>query len=376
MNWNDQDIDQLFKGVKAPELPPFEEDFWKEIEGQLPPRKRRKTAVWWFGGGFALLVALTGWWVSQPDEVSHAGLASSAHPVQPGITVQSGQENAVQTVTQSPVETVQTRAAYQRTAQRSTLRNRITENREMAEMPPLKEVKRTLDAAAVTDPQPTVVNPLPFATVRYPGVGVVARHIQDPEPYRAYRFYAEMTAGAGQSYRRSVNGSGGLLHYYSCGAGVQTQAGRVMVSFGINLRADFLYNLVSREYIDYASNRKLETRYKQLYSVETPISLGLIQGRNTFGLQVIPGFQAGFSGREAETVNEQLVRSEQVTGKVDDSKTLTMETGVFFRRTLAPQWQFGCALNADILRPFGAPTFAGQQRILPLNGQISLRYTF
>jgi hypothetical protein len=372
MSWNDQDIDQLFKGANAPEPPPFEEDFWKEIESQLPPKKRRKALGWWLSGGAAAIVLIAGTYYFLPN-VNHSdasvtvGKNTSREKQASGETGMKGSNQTVESVSSVVAPALIRDSKWESPVARKQVVHQGFGKAACYGVPSKNE-------ESVTDGE-VIVNPLPVRDLAIT-TGPLTRNAPDVALPKQDRFYLELASGIGQSYRKSVNGTTNVLHYYALGGGLQTKAGNMVLSLGVNLRVDFLRNLINRQVIDNATDHRIDTRYNQLYSFETPISLGYNFGRNTLGMVVTPGFQTAFSGKEEETQNSEIIRTEQVSGKVDDSKTLTMEAGIFYRRALAPQWQFGCALNADILRPFGAPTFTGQQRLLPLNGQISLRYTF
>lgn len=148
----------------------------------------------------------------------------------------------------------------------------------------------------------------------------------------------------------------------------------MVFTFGANVRVDFTKNILYTAYP--SSNTRIDTKYSQLYSFEMPVSMGYESGRNSIVATVTPGFQTAFSGNQQETQNEVLVRSEQAFGKISNAKTLTMEIGANYWRSLAPNWYAGLGLNVDILKPFNSTMYAGEQRLLPFNGQLSLRRTF
>jgi hypothetical protein len=215
------------------------------------------------------------------------------------------------------------------------------------------------------------LNPLPFGYE----LDEVGRRLPDAKLPRPARFYAQLSVGAGQSAQRNVIGSSDFLHYYAVGGGLYTRVDNMVLTFGLNGRVDFTDNIVRTVGTETPGNR-IETSYKQLYSIETPASLGYTLGRNVITATVTPGFQTGFSGQEREYVAETQVRSEQTSGKIKNSRTLTMEFGLSYWRVLQPDWQIGAAVNFDALRPFNNSLFAGEQRIAPLNGQLILRRTF
>jgi hypothetical protein len=197
-----------------------------------------------------------------------------------------------------------------------------------------------------------------------------AKSIDFPKPSR---FYLQASAGIGQSAQHVV-GESDFLHFYTVGGGLYKKLDRMVFTFGANVRVDFARNIL---YTTYPSNNtRIDTKYSQLYSFEMPVSFGYESGRNSIVATVIPGFQTAFSGNRTETQNEEVVRSEQAFGKISNAKTLTMEIGANYYRSLAPNWYVGIGLNVDILKPFNSTMYAGDQRLLPLNGQLSLRRTF
>lgn len=204
----------------------------------------------------------------------------------------------------------------------------------------------------------------------------VSRTLPDAHFPKPERFYLQASAGIGQSGQRNVPAASDLLHYYAVGGGLFKRVDGMILTFGLTGRVDFTRNVVNSQTDPLASTHRIDTRYSQLYSIETPVSIGFNFGRNTFGATLTPGFQTGFTGQQSEYQNQQLVRYGNVAGKVQNSKTLTMEVGVNYWRTLQPNWYLGAAFNVDAIRPFSPGTFNGQQRLLPVNGQITLRRAF
>jgi len=390
MSWNDNDIDQLFRGA-TPETPPFQEEFWNEMEVLLPVQKRRKAGFWWFTGS-AAMIALIGmslvWWKNSSNSTNQTMTPSTrAH-------VDTSELQKTKTVEQSTTETEQTAVNNGQTEPIQTnpsVQNRMNTTKKLTDQLPKKRTVNYLSAERIetygmddpTEPisneQPTYVfstlKPLtvvarPTLSLESPGL---PRIYPDPVKPKAERFYAQLAIGVGQSYQYKVVGTSNFLHYYALGGGLYKRIDHMVLTFGANARIDFSQNIVNSEV---TPNHQIDTKYSQLYSFETPMSIGFQFGRNTIGATVTPGFQMAFTGKETERINDVTVRTDRTYGNVNNGKTLTMEVGVNYWRTLTPNWYAGAAFNIDAIRPFNPANFAGQQRLLPVNAQLTLRRTF
>lgn len=393
MSWNDNDIDQLFRGATPPEAPAFQEDFWNEMEALLPVQKRRKAAFWWIGGS-ATLVILVGislfWWnsstqVAAPSSNSSALTHVPAHESANAQTTENSSVDAVQTT--ASVTPIQSNESGSQAIshpikpindQKPGVKNQIVDQTtELAENNAINTTEQTVATerpAYVFDKlQSLKVVAKPTLTVDSPNLPQFYPDFDQP---KAERFYAQVGVGIGQSYQQKVQGASNFVHSYVLGGGLYKRIDHMVLSFGLNARVDFSQNIVNTTYPEATTTHQIDTKYSQLYTFETPLSIGFQFGRNTFGATVTPGFQTAFTGKETEILNDVTVRSERAAGTVSNGKTLTMEVGVNYWRTIAPNWYVGAAVNIDAIRPFNPANFAGQQRLLPLNGQLTLRRTF
>ena len=55
MSWTDDELDQLFSDAASNATVEYNDAYWKDIEGMLPVRKKRKGLLWWMGGAGALV---------------------------------------------------------------------------------------------------------------------------------------------------------------------------------------------------------------------------------------------------------------------------------------------------------------------------------
>jgi hypothetical protein len=400
MSWNDQDIDQLFKGAQAPEPAPFQESFWSEMEAMLPAQKRKKVGFWWITSGATTLVLLVGGlflYLNQSGQATHALVAKSK--VQANTPSVDSKATAEQTIVMPIVapKTNSTTGSFSGTDEASCGNAMHTGN----------AVIKTTPSAYMSDE--VLADNAPFRTTtpvtqqaeevvivdQLPSYGLAFnRTSRLPEENssiltnckslhscmleattfpKSPRFYVQASAGIGQSAQH-VAGKSDLVHFYTVGGGLYKKLDRMVFTFGANVRVDFAKNILYTTYP--ASNTRVDTKYSQLYSFEMPVSMGYEAGRNSIVATVTPGFQTAFSGNQLETQSNVVVRSEQTFGKISNAKTLTMEIGATYWRSLAPNWYAGLGMNVDILKPFNSTMYAGEQRLLPFNGQLSLRRTF
>ena len=399
MSWNDQDIDQLFKGAKAPEPAAFQESFWSEMEAMLPEQKRKKAGLWWIVSGAATLVLLAGgmfWVANQPEE--GARLASQMKPFfsdnhldvvskrvtesfRPGVpcgTIDLMKDPSYFNSFNERNSTLLVKTPKSIVSNQSPLTSNPNAN--LINDTDIKS-EQTKDELVIVDQLPPYVfdfNRVNGCPEKYISVTTDCKNLHscmlEATTFpKAPRFYVQASAGIGQSAQHVV-GQSDLVHFYTVGGGLYKKLDRMVFTFGANVRVDFAKNILYTSYP--SSNTRVDTKYSQLYSFEMPVSMGYESGRNSIVATVTPGFQTAFSGNQQETQNEVLVRSEQTFGKISNAKTLTMEIGANYWRSLTPNWYVGLGLNVDILKPFNSTMYAGEQRLLPLNGQLSLRRTF
>lgn len=402
MSWNDQDIDQLFKGAKAPEPAAFQESFWSEMEAMLPEQKRKKAGFWWIATGAATLVLLLGgvvWVANQPTE--SVRLTVQVKPFLQANQLERISKNVEHSfnqpvISESPlVEENTVQSTVQPENENIFISNNtpgfVSPEQVIQKVVPAENlVANSIIAPELQTEELVIVDELPKIDPFYPhyppsGLQDVtgdvptdcgtyktcaAKFIDFPKPSR---FYMQASAGIGQSAQHVV-GQSDLVHFYAVGGGLYKKLDRMVFTFGANARVDFTQNILYTSYP--SSNTRVDTKYSQLYSFEMPVSMGYEAGRNSIVATVTPGFQTAFSGNRQETQNEVVVRSEQTFGKISNAKTLTMEIGATYWRSLTPNWYMGLGLNVDILKPFNSTMYAGEQRLLPFNGQLSLRRTF
>lgn len=379
MNWSDQDIDKMFRQAGQPEIPPFQESFWTEMESMLPEQKRKKAAVWWWTGGAAILLTLLtlGWFVANPGTDQPLGKQTNSFAkltILPVVeTPEQSDFSAASGIYAKPEISMDNTIPASKPVSRTKTVKQYEQVKFEEDLHPL-DVQVTAQAKTQAVEQP--LKDLPLIAVQFP---LLTFHPKTPDmpEYKPTRFYVQASAGIGYSARKNVPKSSDVLHCYSIGGGLYKKIDDVVLTLGLQGRVDFVKNVQYTYFPDGTDSKRVDANYHQLYSVEMPASIGIVNGRNTLSLNVTPGFQTGVFGQLNETTNNVLVRSENTFVRVDKkATTLTMEIGCSYLRTISPDWYLGAALNSDIIGPFNSSSYAGQQRALPVNAQLMLRRTF
>lgn len=387
MSLEDKEIDALFRNAKAPEAPEFQESFWTEMEAMLPAQqKRRKGAFWWItGASAAILVFTAAWWLGSPANETQRLASGNVEAAAPAGTLpaRKNSENAG-----SPAEAISSAGTNAQDAlNTANSGTRAADHGPEDEVPagaPGEQAGPTPDTEMQVADQPLNapgqeelphVGNLPLASLNPQTVDVPSPVSRLAIPQRPERFYLQAAAGIGQSALRDVKGRPDVLHYYALGGGLYRRVDAMYLSFGIQGRIDFAQNIVHAGTL--VGNSRTDTRYAQLYSIETPLAIGFRNDKNSFGLTIVPGIQSGYTGRFTEyNDSNQILRRGRAGGKVEESKTLTMEIGLNYMRTLRPRWYLGCSINVDAVSPYGSGSFYGKNRMLPLNGSVMLRRSF
>ena len=75
-------------------------------------------------------------------------------------------------------------------------------------------------------------------------------------------------------------------------------------------------------------------------------------------------------------INQETQRSRKSFNPNETSSSLTMEMGLQYMFNLNEHFSLTSTLRTDVLRPFNQENYSGVNTLLPINGQVGLRYRF
>jgi hypothetical protein len=388
-NSTDQELDNLFRRAHANELPPppFNDAFFNEIESLLPPveKKRKGFIMWWTVPTAAMLIGLF-YGFNLGNEVSFNFNVPKIHATsvaENATTIKEvNQQNIEISSNQTQVNSVKTTIKKEK---KQRLESPFSSNQfdaYLKDKTSVKGVEFGRDNYTSTRSKITV-DPLKAKSLL--DEKVIVQSIPHTELDKKYGtdYFVQFGLLIGQSPRKDVSGNSDLLIGFSAGAGLKRYVKNMGIEFGINYRYEHLNNAIWNDQVNIEdpSTGVVNTYQRQIdissiHSVEFPIVFSFENPRNSFGLIVSPGVQLLFNGDEYLLINQEKVRSKKSFNPTETSSSLTMEMGVQYMYNLNEHFSIFSSLRTDVLRPFNQANFSGVNTLLPINGQLGLRYRF
>jgi len=374
--WTDQELDALFQDAAAREnIPPFQDEFWDEMEAMLPAKKKRIGFIWW-GAASLLIVSLgvTGaLLLTDSNSKTQNQLASKHAP--PPKTDESHQNvqstDVVETVPVNnamdvqPLKTVRYAGIQASFVQSAAPQSGFdTGKSTCGGLSPKDEVSNIDNAVLGTK------RPLFTSTRTLNSVGGSKYNTGIP-------LYAEVALGFGQSYRRAEYSSN-WMPQIRIGAGLYSEIGGMELNAGLAFRAELPDNITYEMINSYSPgvDSKTTVDIKRLYSLEFPLYMGGKFGRNSIGGVMIPGIQMRFSGVRTVYENSQVKSRDEISGRTFESKTMTMEMGIRYCYSLNENIQLTSSFTMDVVRPFQSEEYLGDVKQYPATFFVGLRRTF
>lgn len=388
-NSTDQELDNLFRRAHANELPPppFNDAFFSEIENLLPPveKKRKGIILWWTIPAAAILIGLFFGF----DFGNQISFNFNAPKVQ--ATTVSENKTTMNETNQPKVEVISNQS------QVNSTKTIIKDEKKQRLESPFKSNPfdvNSNDKASCKGLQfgrdnytstrsKLSVDPLKAKSLLDEKVVQHSIPLSELEKKYGTDYFVQFGVLVGQSPRKDVSGNSNLLLGFSAGAGLKRYVKNMGIEFGVNYRFEHLNNAIWNDQVNIEDpNTGIVNTYQRqidissIHSVEFPLVFSFENPRNSFGLIVSPGIQLLFNGDEYLMINQEKVRSRKSFNPNETSSSLTMEMGVQYSHNINEHFSIVSTLRTDILRPFNQANYSGVNTLLPINGQLGLRYRF
>lgn len=405
MNWEDKDIDDLFREAADSVQFEYNDAYFEAIDAQLPLRKRR--ALWiWFS---VLIVALTagGLWIftetklpadeKQMSKTNKENLTESQVSAKETSAANEQAENDREAVSRfGDTE----RMKPPRIKQEGTMKSVIISQSNQEEIVVLTDEEIRLEDNRLEDnrfednsivsEEVTVINDDPISSsVDEPEIIQVelgeeviinASHelaILPPGLKPRNSIFIETAAGLGQSYIRSVENGANRMANYSLLVGYSYQRGTWSYRAGAGLNHQTFNNL------NIADRSEIYgfglTTYENSYSFSSLTSAQLNFGVN----YQIRKHQIGLGLNLLIPVSPRITFSEYQNGELAASGSAFVDRS-FFRTTIEPEvsytfslnkcFDLGMKIHAPILNPINSDRITGERAALPINGQVLLKW--
>lgn len=386
MNWTEEDIDQLFKDSANQLNVPFQESYWTEMEALLPQTKKKKGLGWIFGGTIVCIALISTFFF--PVQSENSNLEHSIHNERKQHLdfSSSNGKNTKLTNNQTEIESksdltlnplnIYTKSNNEKASKTNkiakidhgTISEIIAENKVSTE---LNNEEELIDESFNSDKLSLLS--IPRNEVLLANSNFKLLNLKK----KSNSIYVQFGAGLSESFMETNKSN--WMPTINIGAGYQYSPQGFGFTAGLNLNTSFSNNLEinrkSKVYNFGSTNYEQNFRYKQIYTLELPISIDYRRNRQTFSIGVAPTFIASSLMRFSQLENGEMSQDEFYIGQKVGLKHFGIKPSIAYQLELTKGWNVGIQLNTQLLQQIDDSQFIGTIRNNPLSGQITVRKT-
>lgn len=386
MNWNEKDIDQLFKNSSEKLSFEYKDAYWKEMEALLPPKK--KDGFFWLftASSFAVLL-LIGIFYS-PVKVEHSSIANTSKEQKPKEKyVASFSQEKKERKKHSDLHSNNTQNATPQKRETNTLSNNSLEksskntpdlNVSKLSVTPSQNTEKRLKNSPTNQKKVISVNRLPLREWKTKQEkNIIPIHPATKTPPIQTRLYIEGALGISQSLITPNKKIGGL---YGLGFGVQIRKSRWNFTIGVNgtigSHNDIRLTRTAKQYSFGSTEVRYDFYYRQLFSVEGNFSVGALFGKHELSLGISPSFMVSNKIELKRGLKGGVVEESSFLGYMEGINRWNLKPTFGYAYHFNRGWQVGVRGRIQLFNTF-QPTFIQQENThFPVDGQIFLRKTF
>ena len=402
MNWTDEELDQLFKEAANSGSFQYNNAYFKDIEAQLPVRKKRRAIFWWMGSaGSIMLIAVLYWFMAnQSNSVGKIAKTtiendskvtqSTSRPV--SITNQAknsvveakGKEKGIQQKNFAPTQVTDL------VTQETTFKGKeIIIIDPIVESAGVKVETEMIEPTLMGNSEPMIEPIQEVGTLKTTEVIgfksleqdiLASTLVMKSKANKGTRFFAEVGGGLSQSpISTSENGSARATTW-SVQGGYEFYRRNWSLSAGLGISESYFNNVYIKErstvYGFGANTLDNQYRFGSLMTLNVPLSISYRLGSHELSGGLTTGLPILSRLKYTEFIDGNI--AQEKSGITDPSffKRLQLETMVNYRFALNKNWQIGMRLGVNLMNPIASDRIMGERTKLPLNGQITLRRTF
>jgi hypothetical protein len=421
MSWTDEELDQLFSDAASNATVEYNDAYWKDIEGMLPVRKKRKGLLWWMGGAGAIVFFGTLLLVQFPFTTkSTIGKENARELANSSVT------DLNQSPTSSPSNRVKKTVNLVESNTSLTDNNRnISENSVFLQntnnykatkgtINPEKAVQekvksneaivepiRLVDNSLLVNEDRRLFNPIEIVesndiqqekleTEAIPTLATIdinpLHHSGEliPTFYKLktrspHALFAEVGLGLGQSPITSSENGSAIAKNYGLQLGYSFQKSNFRYSAGLGILVQQFDNVYIKErslIYGFGSNSiDNHYRFSSLLRLEVPLAIGYQFKRHTLSAGASFSFPliAGLSF--TKYVDGNMAVEEKGYTSTEFFKPFGAELQVGYAYQLGSNWELGAKVQMQLINPIASDRILGTSNALPLSGQVALRKT-
>jgi hypothetical protein len=386
MNWTEEDIDQLFRDSANQLNVPFQESYWTEMEALLPQTKKKKGLGWIFGGTIVCLALISTFFF--PEAPAKAGNASNE-------TVNNQTKSLTQTNSVSAIEKLQEKAVDALLITEKTAKNisrfkqttkKLLVNTETsftsiedvnAGGEAVQTIQNQFESPSQREEQPSFsIDKLQMLALPKQSISLATSNFKNLNLKRKSNvLYVQLGAGLAESFMQTKEDN--WMPTINIGAGYQYSPEGFGFTAGLNLNTTLSNNLEinrkSKVYNFGSTNYEQNFKYKQIYTLELPVSIDFRKNKQTFSVGFAPTFIASSLMRFSQLEDGNVSHDEYYIGQKVGLNQFGFKPSVGYQLELAKGWNVGMQLSTQLIQQVDDSQFIGIVRNNPLSGQITIR---
>ncbi len=391
MNWTEEDIDQLFKDSANQLNVAFQDSYWTEMEAMLPETKTKKGLGWIFGGTIACLALISTFFFPE-SAVKSTNITHRIAHIENKNILKSHSNNIEVSVKTNLAEisrnnegqtgNLKTKSNFNRFAKSiktnaSSSLDATIQNGNFSNSNQLTEVK--VETPSVIEKQEFLsMQKLPLLSFPNQENFLATSNFKNTKLKRkSNSLYVQLGAGLGESFMQTS--SSNWMPTFSIGGGYQYTPQGFGFTAGLNLNTSFSNNLEinrkSKVYNFGSTNYEQNFRYKQIYTLELPVSIDYRRNRQTFSIGIAPTYIASSLMRYSQLEDGNISEDEIYIGQKVGLGQFGLKPSISYQLEIASGWNVGIQLSTQIIQQVDNTQFIGASRSNPLNGQITVRKT-
>ncbi len=391
MNWTEEDIDQLFKDSANQLNVPFQDSYWTEMEAMLPETKTKKGLGWIFGGTIACLALISTFFFPE-SAVKSTNITHRIAHIENKNILKSHSNNIEVSVKTNLAEisrnnegqtgNLKTKSNFNRFAKSiktnaSSSLDATIQNGNFSNSNQLTEVK--VETPSVIEKQEFLsMQKLPLLSFPNQENFLATSNFKNTKLKRkSNSLYVQLGAGLGESFMQTS--SNNWMPTFNIGAGYQYNPQGFGFTAGLNLNASLSNNLEinrkSKVYNFGSTNYEQNFRYKQIYSLELPVSIDFRRNKQTFSIGIAPTYIVSSLMRYSQLEDGNISEDEIYIGQKVGLGQFGLKPSISYQLEIASGWNVGIQLSTQIIQQVDNTQFIGASRSNPLNGQITVRKT-
>jgi|GEM_PF-1448306 len=421
MSWTDEELDQLFSDAASNATVEYNDAYWKDIEGMLPVRKKRKGLLWWMGGAGALVFFGTLLLVQVPFTTKSTVAKEPARELANGSTTDMNVNSSASSQVKKSVNSTESYTSLidtklnesdNQSVIQNTTRNKVakgTVNPEQVLQQKVRSNESTVESLEIVNNSTQLVesknlfNPavvvesnsnvmqqekletegtLALATIDINPLyhsGELIPTFYNLKTRSPHALYTEVGLGLGQSPITSSENGSAMAKNYGLQLGYSFQKSKLRYSAGLGISLQQFDNVYIKErslIYGFGSNSvDNHYRFSSLMRIEVPLAIGYQFKRHTlsaganFSFPVIAGLSY------TKFVDGNMAVEEKGYTSTEFFKPFGAELQLGYAYHLGSNWELGAKVQMQLINPIASDRILGKTNALPLSGQVALRKT-